>query len=82
MVQTYLENVREGDKRVMLLGDTFLGAVMRRPKKGYHANFANSDALRTELTPKEQKIIGEVGPWLLRHGIHFTGLDLIDETAD
>jgi len=79
MVQEFLENVHKGDKRVMLLGDRFLGAAMRRPKKGYHANFANSDALQTELTPKEQQIIAEVGPWLLQHGIHFTGLDLIDE---
>ena len=79
MVQKFLENVYKGDKRVMMLGDKFLGAAMRRPKQGYHANFASSDALQTELTPKEQKIIAEVGPWLLKHGIHFTGLDLIDE---
>jgi len=79
MVQKFLENVRKGDKRVILLGDKFLGAALRRPKEGYHANFARSDALKTELTDKEKKIIDEVGPWLLRHGIHFTGLDLIDE---
>lgn len=79
MVQKFLDNVYKGDKRVMLLGDKFLGAAMRRPKKGYHANFAGSDALLTVLTPKEQKIIAELGPWLLKHGIHFTGLDLIDE---
>jgi glutathione synthase len=79
MVQKFLENVYKGDKRVMMLGDRFIGAAMRRPKQGYHANFASSDALKTELTPKEQKIIDEVGPWLLKHGIHFTGLDLIDE---
>lgn len=79
MVQPFLENVRKGDKRVMMLGDRFLGAAMRRPKRGYHANFANSDALQTELTLKEQKIIADLGPWLLEHGIHFTGLDLIDE---
>lgn len=79
MVQKFLDNVYKGDKRVMMLGDRFLGAAMRRPKQGYHANFANSDALRTELTPKEQAIIAEVGPWLLKHGIHLTGLDLIDE---
>jgi glutathione synthase len=79
MVQKFLENVVKGDKRVMMLGDRFLGAAMRRPKQGYHANFANSDALRTELTAKEQKIIADVGPWLLNHGIHLTGLDLIDE---
>ncbi len=79
MVQTFVENVRNGDKRVMLLGDTFLGAVIRRPKKGYHANFANSDALKTTLTAREQQIVADIGPWLLKHGIHFTGLDLIDE---
>jgi glutathione synthase len=79
MVQKFLENVYKGDKRVMLLGDRFIGAAMRQPKQGYHANFANSEALKTELTPKEQKIIDDVGPWLLGHGIHFTGLDLIDE---
>ncbi len=79
MVQKFLDNVYKGDKRVMLLGDKFLGAAMRRPKQGYHANFANSDALQTELTVKEQGIIADVGPWLLKRGIHFTGLDLIDE---
>lgn len=79
MVQKFLENVYKGDKRVIMLGDRFLGAAMRRPKKGYHANFASSDALQTELTPKEQRIIDDVGPWLLKHGIHFVGLDLIDE---
>jgi glutathione synthase len=79
MVQKFLDNVYKGDKRVMMLGDRFLGAALRRPKQGYHANFANSEALRTELTPKEQAIVAEVGPWLVQHGIHLTGLDLIDE---
>lgn len=79
MVQKYLKNVSKGDKRVILLGDRFLGATMRRPKTGYHANFANSDALKTELTVQEQLILSKVGPWLLERGIHFTGLDLIDE---
>ncbi len=79
MVQKFLESVFAGDKRVIMLGDKYLGATMRRPQKGYHANFANSDALKTELTEKEQKIISDLGPWLLNHGIHFVGLDLIGE---
>lgn len=77
MVQQFLEGVYGGDKRVLLLGDRVLGAVLRRPKKGYHANFANSDALATTLTSREQEILAEVGPWLRDRGIHFTGLDLI-----
>ena len=79
MVQQFLETVYEGDKRVIMLGDRFLGAALRRPRKGYHANFANSDALKAELTVKEQQIIDALGPWLVEHGIHFVGLDLIGE---
>ena len=45
MLQQFNERVYEGDKRVIMVGDRFLGAAMRRPKKGFHANFANSDAL-------------------------------------
>lgn len=79
MVQQFLESVYQGDKRVIMLGEKFLGAALRRPKQGYHANFANSDALKTELTPREQEIISNLGPWLVEHGIHFVGLDLIGE---
>lgn len=79
MVQKFLDRVYEGDKRVIMLGDKYLGAALRRPRKGYHANFANSDALKTELTDREQEIIDTLGPWLVEHGIHFVGLDLIGE---
>jgi glutathione synthase len=79
MVQKFLDRVYEGDKRVIMLGDIYLGAAMRRPRKGYHANFANSDALMTVLTPREQEIIDTLGPWFLKNGIHFVGLDLIGE---
>ena len=79
MVQKFLESVYQGDKRVIMLGDKYMGAALRRPKQGYHANFANSDALKTELTPREQEIIAKLGPWLVKHGIHFVGLDLIGE---
>ncbi|MDJ0623445.1 MAG: hypothetical protein QNJ17_10790 [Desulfocapsaceae bacterium] len=79
MIQQFNERVYEGDKRVIMVGDRFLGAAMRRPKKGFHGNFANSDALKTVLTPREKEIVDEVGPWLVKHDIHFIGLDLIGE---
>lgn len=79
MVQEFLDRVYDGDKRVILLGDKLLGAALRKPKKGYHANFANSEALRCDLTIQEKKIVDEVGPWLLDNGIHFSGLDFIGE---
>lgn len=79
MVQQFQDRVFEGDKRVLMLGDTFIGAAMRKPKSGFHANFASSDALATSLTPKEQAAVDELGPWMLKQGIHFSGLDFIGE---
>lgn len=79
MVQQFQDRVFDGDKRVLMLGDTFIGAAMRKPKSGFHANFASSDALATQLTPKEQAAVDEIGPWMLSQGIHFSGLDFIGE---
>lgn len=80
MAQEFLEAVYDGDKRVLMLGKHFLGASLRRPREGYHANFAMSDALATTLTATEQQVVDELGPWLVEHGIHFAGLDFIGET--
>ena len=77
MAQKFLEQVFDGDKRVIALGDRVLGAALRRPKQGYHANFANSDALKSGLSDREQAIMDEVGPWMVSQGIHFSGLDFI-----
>jgi glutathione synthase len=77
MLQRFLDNVYQGDKRVIMLGDRVIGAALRRPKKGYHANFANSDALQTGLTEQERLAIDLLGPWMVERGIHFSGLDFI-----
>jgi glutathione synthase len=79
MVQRFLEEVYAGDKRVLLLGDRFLGAALRRPKQGFHASFARSEAISCGLTQAEQQIVDRVGPWLVEQGIHFAGLDFIGE---
>jgi len=77
MVQKFLDAVFEGDKRVITLGENVLGAALRRPKQGYHANFASSDALKTSLTDREQAALDELCPWMVARGIEFAGLDFI-----
>lgn len=79
MVQQFMNEVYAGDKRVILLGSKVLGAVVRKPTSGYHANFANSETLCLGLTEKEQEVVDTVGPWLLSQGVHFAGLDFIGE---
>jgi glutathione synthase len=77
MVQKFLDQVYDGDKRVITLGDQVLGAALRKPKRGYHANFANSDALKCSLSEREQAALDELCPWMVSQGIHFSGLDFI-----
>ncbi len=79
MVQEFLDSVYDGDKRVLILGKDFLGASLRRPREGYHANFANSEALPASLTLRERQILNELAPWLVGQGVHFAGLDFIGE---
>ncbi|HUX99301.1 MAG TPA: hypothetical protein VMV49_07070 [Candidatus Deferrimicrobium sp.] len=79
MIQQSLPNITKGDKRVLILGDKFLGAVNRIPKQGFISNFgAGGVGIKTELTANEMKIVELVGPFLQQHQIHFAGLDLID----
>ncbi|MBT8355259.1 MAG: hypothetical protein KJO60_12100 [Desulfofustis sp.] len=77
MVQKFLDQVYDGDKRVITLGDQVLGAALRKPKQGYHANFANSEALRSPLSGREQAALDELCPWMVSQGIYFSGLDFI-----
>lgn len=77
MVQKFLEEVYDGDKRVITLGDRVVGAALRKPRKGYHANFASSEALPTVLSDREQEVMDELCPWMVSRGIHFSGLDFI-----
>lgn len=77
MVQKFLEQVYDGDKRVITIGDQVAGAALRKPKQGYHANFANSEALKCSLSEREQAAMDELCPWMVSQGIHFSGLDFI-----
>ena len=64
MVQKFLEDVYDGDKRVITIGDQVAGAALRKPKQGYHANFANSEALKSPLSPREQAALDELIQYL------------------
>ena len=80
MVQKFLSNIIKGDKRVLVLGGKFIGAVNRIPQKGFISNFgAGGIGIKAIMSEKEMKIVEKVGPFLLQNQIYFAGLDLIDE---
>jgi glutathione synthase len=81
MVQRYVPEVRQGDKRVILVEGEAKGAVMRVPPEGEaRANLhVGGRAVKTELTPRDHEICAAIGPTLREQGLVFVGIDVIGD---
>jgi glutathione synthase len=79
IVQKFLPEVREGDKRVLMLNGELMGAILRVPQQGdLRANIhVGGSVVPTELSAEEKILVEEVGQRLRRDGLVFVGLDLI-----
>jgi glutathione synthase len=81
MVQRYLPEVRQGDKRVILVEGEPGGAVMRVPPEGEaRANLhVGGRAVKCELTARDREICAAIGPTLREQGLVFVGIDVIGD---
>lgn len=79
MVQPFLPEVAEGDKRIVLVDGEVAGAINRVPGEGeFRSNLAmGGSAQATGLTAREQEICDAMGPELKRLGLTFVGIDVI-----
>ncbi|MFL2844765.1 MAG: glutathione synthase [Candidatus Puniceispirillaceae bacterium] len=79
MVQEYLPEIRQGDKRVILINGYAVGAVNRIPVEGeVRSNFhVGGTPAETILTPRDKEICLAIGPELKRRGLLFVGIDII-----
>ncbi len=79
MAQRYLPEIRQGDKRVILVEGEALGAVLRVPADGEsRANFhVGGQPAATEVDDRDREIASAIGPELVRLGIVFAGIDVI-----
>ncbi|MDR2857392.1 MAG: glutathione synthase [Novosphingobium sp.] len=79
MVQPFLPEVSEGDKRIVLVDGVFAGAINRKPGAGeFRSNLAvGGYAEATTLTPEEEAICAAMGPDLKARGLVFVGIDVI-----
>jgi glutathione synthase len=79
MVQPFLPEVAEGDKRIVLIDGEIAGAINRIPGKGeFRSNLAmGGSAQKTGLTEREVEICEALGPDLKRLGLTFVGIDVI-----
>ena len=79
VLQTFLPEVAEGDKRIVLVNGEFAGAINRRPAQGdIRSNLAaGGTAEAADLTDMEREICEALGPELKRRGLLFVGIDVI-----
>jgi glutathione synthase len=79
VVQKFLPEIAEGDKRIALIDGEVAGAVNRLPGEGeIRSNLAvGGKAAKTDLTPEEKEICAALGPELKRRGLLFVGIDVI-----
>ncbi|MDH3584482.1 MAG: glutathione synthase [Phycisphaerae bacterium] len=81
MVQAYLPQATEGDKRIILLDGEPIGALLRLHSKDDHRNnfFAGGKPLPVELNARDLQIVAELKPHFKRLGLHFVGIDIIGD---
>jgi glutathione synthase len=79
VIQKFLPEIAEGDKRIVLVNGEVAGAVNRVPGEGeIRSNLAvGGKGQKAELTRQELEICSVLGPELRRRGLLFVGIDVI-----
>ncbi len=79
IVQAFVPEIAEGDKRIVLIDGEVAGAINRLPGQGeIRSNLAvGGKAAKTELTAREEEICAAIGPEARKRGLLFVGLDVI-----
>ncbi len=79
MGQRYLPEIRQGDKRIIMLNGEPLGAVLRVPlETETRGNIhVGGQCVKTEVTARDREICAALAPLLMADGLYFVGLDVI-----
>jgi glutathione synthase len=79
VLQKFIPEIAQGDKRIVLIDGEVAGAVNRVPGAGeIRSNLAvGGKPAKTELTGREKEICSTLGPELKRRGLLFVGIDVI-----
>jgi glutathione synthase len=79
MIQRYLPEAKDGDKRIILFNGEPLGAVNRVPTgQEFRGNMAVGGRVeKAEITARDAEICTAVGTRLCENGLYFVGIDVI-----
>ncbi|MBR0654614.1 glutathione synthase [Plastoroseomonas arctica] len=81
MIQRYVPEVRQGDKRIILVDGVAMGAINRVPAAGEARSnmHVGGTPMPTTLTAGEHEICASIGPELRERGMIFVGIDVIGD---
>jgi glutathione synthase len=79
MGQRYLPEIRQGDKRIIVLNGEPLGAVLRVPlETETRGNIhVGGQCVKTDVTARDREICAALAPLLRGDGLYLVGLDVI-----
>ena len=79
MAQRYLAEIRDGDKRVIVLDGEPLGCTLRVPRDDENRGniHVGGNCVKAEVTARDRAICNMTRPRLKRDGLYFVGLDII-----
>jgi len=79
-MQKFIPQVKNGDKRIILVNGEPLGYINRIPKQDdFRSNLAlGGNAEKTSLTIQEKNICSELSKHLKDEGLFFVGIDVIN----
>jgi glutathione synthase len=81
VVQRYIREVRQGDKRIILTDGVAVGAVARIPAAGEARSnlHVGGQAQKATLSKRDREICEAIGPSLKARGLLFVGIDVIGD---
>jgi glutathione synthase len=79
MGQRYIPEIRDGDKRLIVLNGEPLGCTLRVPREDEHRGniHVGGNCVKAEITARDREICRMMRPRLERDGLYFVGLDII-----
>ena len=81
MGQRYIPEIRNGDKRVIVLNGVPLGGTFRVPREDEHRGniHVGGFCVKAEITARDREICRMMRPRFERDGLYFVGLDIIGD---
>lgn len=81
IAQRYMPEVRQGDKRIILVDGEAAGVINRIPAEGdARSNMhVGGKAVAAELSKRDREICEAIGPTLNEHGFILVGIDVIGD---